>query len=67
MLSETISIKDLAYIIQRINFKKSSCKFCKKTKKDKKKFFFYDNKIMRKYNFKTNDSLQNQIKTFEKI
>ena len=67
--SETISIKDLAYIIQKNKFfkKKSSCKFCKKTKKDKKKkFFFYDNKIMRKYNFKTNDSLQNQIKNFLK-
>ena len=66
--SETISIKDLAYIIQKNKFfkKKVVVSFAKKPKKTKKKIFFYDNKIMRKYNFKTNDSLQNQIKNFLK-
>ena len=66
--SETISIKDLAHIIQKNKFfkKKVVVRFAKKPKKKKKKIFFYDNKIMRKYNFKTNNSLQNQIENFLK-
>ena len=64
--SETLSIKELAYKIQSNEFfkQKISLSFAKKLKKDKNKRFFYDNKIMRKYNFKRQDSLENQIKKF---
>jgi UDP-glucose 4-epimerase len=69
--SNTILVKELAFKIAKnkyFNGKKIPVIFKKKCfKKNKKSFFVYNNDIMKKYNFKINFSLSQQIDNFLRL